>query len=141
MSTREEVYRALDGERDYQEEDPGIDLSSIDRTLHVIIMCIAQYSGTERVNMVTHVGDRAEALELLRKVGALCVGCMEVHGAPQREEYDLYVIESGKTVSVPGRDVPAPASTGVQTVPVRTVAGTEEELDAMLEDMGETGGC
>ncbi len=137
MSTREEVYRAIDGECAYQAADAGIDFSSVDRTLHVILMCIGQHiAGPHEAR-----GEGTD-LELLRKVGAFCVGSMEVHGAPEREGwYRMHIIRSGETVSIPGKEVLALPATALLTVPVETRVGTQAELEDMLEDMGETNGC
>ena len=136
MSTREEVYRALDGECDYQNEDPGIDLSSIDRTLHVILMCIGQHLSGPAPG---HSG--INTLALLCKVGALCVGSMKIHGTPPEPHYQG--IANAKTHIIRSGAVLAPASTGVQTMPTPTKINKtgDQELDAMLEDMGETDGC
>lgn len=83
-STREEVYRALDSERDYQEdmfEKHGYH-SATDRKLDEFILYIQQYA-REAGALTTH-GDELQALEFVRKIGGLCVGCMERHGAPFR---------------------------------------------------------
>ncbi len=153
MTTREEVYRALDSECAYQAADAGYDFSSIDRTLHVILMCIGQHLSTGHSEI--------DVLELLRKVGALCVGSMEEHGASEREgavstmkilpvgrsltpsERDILLkkanmLNEGEAVSISGEGVLAPTGTSVQTIPVKT---GDQELDAMLRDMGETDGC
>jgi len=83
-ATREEVYAALDSERCYQDdmsEKYGYHSSS-DRTLDEFILYIQQYAH-EAGALSTH-GDETQALEFVRKVGGLCVGCMERHGAPHR---------------------------------------------------------
>ncbi len=82
MTTRREVYRALDSERDYQDDKFEGSRSAIDRTLDEFILYICQYAD-EAAELTTH-GNEAEALHFVRKVGALCVGCMERHGAPRR---------------------------------------------------------
>lgn len=88
MSTRSQVYAALNSERAYQDkrwsaEEYGAE--AIDRSLDEFILYIQQYAA-EAGALATH-GDEAEALNFVRKVGALCVGCMERHGAPQREGF------------------------------------------------------
>ena len=86
MTVRSEVYAALDSERDYQDHRwAHLDRTPIDRTLDEFILYIRQYAD-EASALTTH-GDEAEALNSVRKVGALCVGCMEKHGAPRREGF------------------------------------------------------
>ncbi len=91
MTPREDVYRALDSERDYQDDKfanieyphTGMRREAIDRSLDEFILYIKQYSD-EAGALTTHENED-EALNFVRKVGALCVGCMEKHGAPLRE--------------------------------------------------------
>ena len=91
MTQRTEVYDALDSERAYQDDKfveadgGGRQRSAIDRSLDEFILYIKQYAD-EAGALTTH-GDEPEALHFVRKVGALCVGCMEKHGAPQREGF------------------------------------------------------
>ncbi len=82
MANRDEVYVALDSERDYQEYVFSEESYHTDRTLDEFILYIQQYAA-EAGALTTH-GDEKEALNVVRKVGALCVGCMEKHGAPLR---------------------------------------------------------
>ncbi len=89
--SRKKVYDALDSERDYQDskfsmrEFPERDKDVIDRTLDEFILYIQQYAA-EAGALTTHE-DEDEALNFVRKVGALCVACMEKHGAPRREGF------------------------------------------------------
>lgn len=86
LTSRGDVYDALESERDYQDDKfSGRDRSAIDRTLDEFILYIRQYAD-EACRLTTH-GDETEALHFVRKVGALCVGCMERHGAPRREGF------------------------------------------------------
>ncbi len=84
MTTREEVYNAFDSERRYQDHRFSTEghHTSTDRSLDEFILYIQQYAA-EAGTLTTH-GDEKEALHFVRKVGALCVGCMEKHGAPRR---------------------------------------------------------
>lgn len=77
------TYDAINSERDYQ--DDKFEGSAIDRGLDEFILYIKQYAD-EAGALTTH-GDEDEALNFVRKVGALCVGCMERHGAPRREGF------------------------------------------------------
>ena len=89
VDLRSEVYKAFDSERDYQDDrfqEAVYGRDAIDRTLDEFILYIMQYA-QEASALTTH-GDESEALNFVRKVGALCVGCMEQHGAPQREGFE-----------------------------------------------------
>lgn len=90
MTTRKsDVYAALESERAYQDDrfgGPDTTHSAIDRSLDEFILYIQQYAA-EAGGLTTH-GAEAEALNFVRKVGALCVGCMEKHGAPQRVGFE-----------------------------------------------------
>lgn len=80
------AFEALDSERDYQDDRwAHLPRQAIDRSLDEFILYIQQYA-SEAGALSTH-GDEAEALDFVRKVGALCVGCMETHGAPRREGF------------------------------------------------------
>lgn len=96
---RSRVYLAIDSERDYQDvrfspeimeaNDRTLEVrigSATDRTLDEFILYIQQYAA-EAGALTTH-GNEVEALNFVRKVGALCVGCMERHGAPQRVGFE-----------------------------------------------------
>lgn len=90
MSTpiiRRLAFDAINSERAYQEHmftKEGYHTAT-DRSLDEFILYIKQYAD-EAGALTTH-GDEEEALNFVRKVAALCVGCMEKHGAPRREGY------------------------------------------------------
>ena len=82
---RRNAYRAIDSERDYQDHKFSVertDREATDRSLDEFILYIQQYAA-EAGALTTHE-DEDEALEFVRKIGALCVGCMEQNGAPLR---------------------------------------------------------
>lgn len=85
MRARQAAYAAINSERDYQDNKFRGAREATDRTLDEFILYIKQYA-SEAGALSTH-GDEDEALEFVRKVGALCVGCMEKHGAPRREGF------------------------------------------------------
>ena len=90
MASRADVYSTLDSERDYQDSKfknivyphTGERRTATDRSLDEFILYIQQYA-QEAGALTTHEKEE-EALHFVRKVGALCVGCMERHGAPRR---------------------------------------------------------
>ncbi|MCI0351536.1 MAG: hypothetical protein L0Z53_19100 [Acidobacteriales bacterium] len=86
--TRAEVYKLIDGERDYQDANKGNARSDLARS----------YSVAEWLNMIaTYLrkaqdawsGPHPEGIDLakhnVRKIAALAVVCMEQNGAPPRE--------------------------------------------------------
>ena len=86
------AFEAINSERDYQDDRwkdyQGLDrvhTCATDRSLDEFILYIKQYAD-EAGALSTH-GDETEALNFVRKVSTLCVGCMEKHGAPRREGY------------------------------------------------------
>lgn len=87
--TREEVYRLIDGERDYQDNLWGKTLSSNkpgngERTVDEFALYIAGYA-QELTTIASHSADPNSKLAHVRKIAALAVACMEQHGAPARQ--------------------------------------------------------
>lgn len=87
--TREEVYRIIDGERDYQDARWGNTLSGDrpgdgSRSVDEFVLYVAGYL-QDAVRIASHVGDQAAKLAAPRKVVALGVACFEQHGCPPRE--------------------------------------------------------
>lgn len=88
LPTRCEVYAVINGERDYQDslgkgpngrtdghtKQVGVFLSLMH---HALNQAHAEYYGKQ--------GDEP-ALHFIRKIAALAVQCMEIHGAPPREK-------------------------------------------------------
>lgn len=92
---RTQVYKLIDGERDYQDSRWGATLSSDrvpvpqqsnggDRSIDEFILYIKGYAD-DAVQVAAHFGDPNAKLDPVRKIAALCVACMEQHGAPERE--------------------------------------------------------
>lgn len=77
-TSRDEVYAAIDGERDYQDVT-----WTNDKTVGEEVAILAFYSAGAMAKWVENKGD-AEALRFVRKVAGIAVRCMENHGAPKR---------------------------------------------------------
>jgi len=100
---RKEVYKVIDGERDYQDikwagtksnNEPGE--GALDRTIDEYAAYIQGYAN-ELINIVSHTDDRFAKLDAVRKVAALCVACMESNGARARDlKFDLSLAEQRK---------------------------------------------
>jgi hypothetical protein len=89
--TREAVYSIIDGERNYQDSRWGTTASSGrpgagERSIDEFILYISGYAN-DAVNVASHFGDPQKKLDAVRKVAALCVACMEQHGAPRRDGF------------------------------------------------------
>lgn len=77
-TSRDEVYAAIDGERDYQDE-----LLRTDRSLTAELLLLESYVARARGMWTDYKGD-SEVLRMVRKVAGIAVRCMENHGAPKR---------------------------------------------------------
>ena len=90
---REDVYKAIDSEREYQDRRwgntmsgdrvPGCHEQGGDRTVDEFILYIAGYTN-DLVENASHFADTDVKLDIIRKVTALGVAAMEQHGAPLR---------------------------------------------------------
>jgi len=88
MATRQEVYSAIDSERDYQDRrwNPQTTTSGGKHSLEEWLVYMEDY-----INEAKHIMSRSskqesepQALNIMRKVAAMAVSAMEQHGAPQR---------------------------------------------------------
>lgn len=95
--TREDVYAAIDTERQYQDlrwhgtassKRRSSNHGATDRTLDEFALYIKGYAD-DLANIASHTDEPKEKLEFVRKVAGLCVACMEAHGAPIRELPEL----------------------------------------------------
>lgn len=82
------VYAAIDSELKYQEEKYGKTLSSNrtgngERTLDEFALYIYGYAN-DLMQTASHKDEPKEKLDIVRKIAALCVNCMEQHGSPFR---------------------------------------------------------
>jgi len=89
---REDVYKAIDSERDYQDSYYGNKLSGErpapegeggNRTLDEFVLYIQGYANDLTAHASTS-SDWEGKLHRIRKVAGLCVAAMEQHGAPHR---------------------------------------------------------
>ncbi len=89
-ATRAEVYRAIDGERAYQEAQHGNakrHSGQPEMTPGEHILCMEECLAQARQAWYRPDGGTA-CLEFIRKVTALGVVAMELHGAPQRAGFE-----------------------------------------------------
>ncbi len=78
------VYSVIDGERDYQESLPDSRTDGANKTVGDYIVMAERYMRKAIDDWTDNPGN-TQALHQLRKVAAICVRCMEEHGAPFRE--------------------------------------------------------
>lgn len=81
MISREEVYKAVDSERSYQEE---INPTRINPQSLVEYLVVMRHHINEALKTCCNGELPSSALEHLRMTTAYGVQCMEVHGAPRR---------------------------------------------------------
>lgn len=94
MPTRSDVYRAIDSERNYQDSRWGKTLSGDrpptelqpggTRTVDEFALYIVGYAHKLLDNASTFAITK-DKLNIIRKISALGVACMEQHGAPMRD--------------------------------------------------------
>lgn len=84
---RADVYAAIDGERDYQSAGLGNSKrheGMPPMTPGEYLLCMEKCLADAREVWYRPDGSKA-CLDHVRKVAALAVSCMELHGAPRRE--------------------------------------------------------
>lgn len=88
MTPRDEVYKAIDTERKYQdsvwhrkegEDDPN------PLSIGEFILLLNAYSDQARDQWLKEPKPEINALNTIRKIAGIAVNCMEQHGAPQRK--------------------------------------------------------
>lgn len=97
MPTREEVYEAINSERDYQDKElgntgssgnPGNGERTIDEFICYINALANEVQGLTILrndpNSTFNLNEGFIKLGRIRKIAALCVQCMEQHGAHKR---------------------------------------------------------
>ncbi len=83
ITSRYDVYEAIDAERKYQDRTWGHTTPSADE----FALYVSEYSSRLRAHCtdpkVREASGETE-MDFFRKVAALCVAAMELHGAPHR---------------------------------------------------------
>jgi hypothetical protein len=84
--SRQEVYEALDGERDYQNSLWNDQASPHKKSVEAWLVYMQSYLD-EAVHQISREDDRTakpKALATIRKITAMGIACMELNGAPKR---------------------------------------------------------
>jgi len=90
MATRQEVYEAIDTERDYQDRIIANDptrhdaVVDADHSVGAYLTMLDTYLRRAQDAWTDHAG-HAKALEVVRKIAGIAVHCLEDHGAPKRQ--------------------------------------------------------
>ena len=88
MATRQEVFEAIDTEREYQDQvwraHSGGSEQPNPLSIGEWILCAEDYLAQARARWTTEAKPEVETLEIMRKVAGIAVHCMEQHGAPKR---------------------------------------------------------
>jgi len=88
MTKRSLVYEAIDGERDYQDERWGGTGTHGIHSITEFLTYIQDYT-SEALHIECREEDETanvKAIDIVRKIAALGVACMEQHGAPARKK-------------------------------------------------------
>jgi hypothetical protein len=89
MATRDEVYAAIDSERDYQNKrwqaHDEVEPMTVPKTLTLLQAYIRKAEDA----YITEIG-HAHAVEILRKIAGIAVAGMEQNGAPIRGDGLVY---------------------------------------------------
>jgi hypothetical protein len=85
MPSRQEVYHAIDTERDYQDTLPPNRTDGEPRTVGDYITMLQYYQAQLVAGWTMSTGNDV-ALQIMRKIAGIAVHCMEDHGAPERLE-------------------------------------------------------
>ena len=86
--TKMEIFNIIESERKYQDSKWGHTLSDDrpgdgSRSVDEFALYISGYAAV-LVHAASTTGTPNSKLEVVRKIAALCVACMEQHGCPQR---------------------------------------------------------
>ena len=86
-STREEVYAALDGEREYQDSfvsnPKNYRSDGREHPVSDFIVMLQKYQNDLVEAWTNNAGDK-KSLDVMRKIGGIAVHCMEKHGVVKR---------------------------------------------------------
>jgi hypothetical protein len=89
MTTRQDVYKAIDSERAFRDKFVGTNPTHQDpnrpsHTTGEYLVMLTVYLREAQEAWLRNPGD-LEALRSIRKIAGISVHCMEDHGAPKRE--------------------------------------------------------
>ena len=80
---RIDVYRLIDGERDYQDALPPNRTDGREKSVGEFMIMLQYYLAKSIEAWTMNAGD-TEALKNIRKIAGICVNCMEHHDTLKR---------------------------------------------------------
>lgn len=81
---RSDVYKLIDGERDYQDALPSDRTDGRKHTVGEFMIMLQYYMDKAVEAWTTNAGDE-KSLDVIRKIAGICVNCMENHDTPPRK--------------------------------------------------------
>jgi hypothetical protein len=81
---REDVYKLIDGEREYQDSLDHTRTDGCAKGVGDYLTLLRAYLREAEEGWVRSAGN-TKGLESIRKIAGIAVHCMEVHGAPARK--------------------------------------------------------
>ena len=131
---RKDVYRLIDGERQYQDkrEPDRIEVKKFPHAVGEYITMMAHYQAKLIEAWTINPGDM-KVLETFRKMAGIAVHCMEDHGAPSRGS-----LASGTGEPEPGRFAPREAvgfPTGMELGPYKLGKNSLKNLEGVHPDL------
>ena len=79
---RKEVYAVIDRERDYQDSLWPHD--GLPSSIGEAVLMLEEYASLARKSWTNETAPEVGTLDIIRKIAAIGVRCMEDHGAPER---------------------------------------------------------
>ena len=103
-ATREDVYDAIDSEREYQDQiwrmaNPAMKAGATwsettvpnELTIGEFVLLIEEYAAKARAEWTVEPKPEIRTLDVMRKIAGIAVNCMEQHGAiPRGADLDDY---------------------------------------------------
>lgn len=90
MMERKDIYKIIENERAYQDKKwkgtksgAKAGFGSLDRSIDEFVLYLEVYS-RDAANVAAKTSDKIPILDIVRKIAALSVACMEAHGAVDR---------------------------------------------------------
>lgn len=141
IDTREDVYRAIDSERDYQEMRKQRDGGNHHHSPTEFLVYMKSYLNEALEAAARKWGPSCNPaiLEIVRKVTALGIACMEENGAPQRVGFEHYAMFNDEKVTAALTLMRCPAQFERLVTTLRRNLDTGDDvatsLDAALETL------
>ena len=95
MHDRHLVYSAIDEEREYQDNLPSTRTDGRPKTVGEYVAMMQYYQNQLVEEWTMNPGDKA-ALDVMRKIAAIAVHCMEDHGVEKRFDISSLMSSRGR---------------------------------------------